>query len=468
MGHGQRGERLLFLLNTIRRTQPFRSRNRYDQLVLPITRNPPGKIKNKVMQFNSKEYDPEKHDRWRALTVKQPYANDLVTAAYKDENGVVYGRKSIEVRSKKTSYRGDVLICSSAKPVYPGMESGVTLGLVELYDVKPIKEFTPEDWENTRIPKEKRAKMELSTLLMEQIAKLFIMIFMGYAVVKMGLLKDEDSKVLSTLVLYLIVPCVILNAFQVDYTPEKVSGLELACIASLLLLFILLPIVNLIGKVLHLNEVETMSIYYSNSGNLIVPLVAFMLGDKWVFYACVFMGLQTIFFWTHCKKVLSHEKGFNLKKIFFNINIITIIIAITLFFAKIRLPEIITGTLSSVGAMIGPASMFVIGMLIGGMDLKKVLTNKKAYFISFMRLIVIPLIALLILKVSGLVGWNKEGEEILLIVFMAVISPVASTVTQMCQVYDNDSRYASTISVLTTLGAIVTMPLMVLVFQMVM
>ena len=111
------------------------------------------------MQFNSKEYDPEKHARWRALTVKQPYANDLVTAAYKDENGVVYGRKSIEVRSKKTSYRGDVLICSSAKPVYPGMESGVTLGLVELYDVKPIKEFTPEDWENTRIPKEKRAKI---------------------------------------------------------------------------------------------------------------------------------------------------------------------------------------------------------------------------------------------------------------------------------------------------------------------
>ena len=39
--------------------------------------------------------------------------------------------------------------------------------------------------------KEKRAKMELSILLMEQIAKLFIMIFMGYAVVKMGLLKDE-------------------------------------------------------------------------------------------------------------------------------------------------------------------------------------------------------------------------------------------------------------------------------------
>ena len=118
-------------------------------------------------------------------------------------------------------------------------------------------------------------------------------------------------------------------------------------------------------------------------------------------------------------------------------------------------------------AMIGPMSMFVTGMLIGGMELKKILTDKRTYFISFMRLITIPLIALLILKISGLKGWNKDGEQILLIVFMAVISPVASTVTQMCQVYDNDSRYASAINVLTTIGAIVTMPLMVFMYQII-
>lgn len=111
------------------------------------------------MQYNNKDYDPEKHDRWRALTVKQPYANDLVTPAYKDEKEMTFGVKSIEVRSRNTSYRGDVLICSAAAPVYPDMESGVTLGMVELYDVKPIKDFTPEDWDNTRIPKEKREKI---------------------------------------------------------------------------------------------------------------------------------------------------------------------------------------------------------------------------------------------------------------------------------------------------------------------
>lgn len=77
--------------------------------------------------------------------------------------------------------------------------------------------------------------MEISLLLMQQIAELFLMILMGYVIVKAGLLKGEDSKVISKIVLYLIIPCVIINAFQVDYTSEKVQGLLLAFAASVML-----------------------------------------------------------------------------------------------------------------------------------------------------------------------------------------------------------------------------------------
>ena len=62
--------------------------------------------------------------------------------------------------------------------------------------------------------------MHISILLMEQIIELFIMILMGFIIVKAGIVKDEDSKVLSKIVLYLIIPCVIINAFQVDYTDQ--------------------------------------------------------------------------------------------------------------------------------------------------------------------------------------------------------------------------------------------------------
>lgn len=309
--------------------------------------------------------------------------------------------------------------------------------------------------------------MELSLLLMQQIIKLFIMIFMGYMIVKVGILKSEDSRVFSAMVLYLIVPCVIMNAFQVEYSPEKASGLFLAFVTSLLLMLVTLPAVNLLGRLLKLNEVERMSVYYSNAGNLIIPLVTFILGEEWVLYACVYMSIQTVFFWTHCKKELSREKRIDLKKIFTNINIIVVMIAVILFFMNIHLPKLLTETFESVSGMVGPASMFVIGMLMAGADLKKIFTNQRAYLVTGLRLIAVPVFSLLILKISRLVGNHAEGRQILLIVFLAVTTPAASTVTQMSQIYGNDSEYASAIGVMTTLAAVLTMPLMVLLFQLV-
>ena len=61
--------------------------------------------------------------------------------------------------------------------------------------------------------------MQISLLLMQQIAQLFLILLMGYAVVKTGLLKASDSKVLSVVFVYLVMPCVVLNAFQIKDTP---------------------------------------------------------------------------------------------------------------------------------------------------------------------------------------------------------------------------------------------------------
>ena len=309
--------------------------------------------------------------------------------------------------------------------------------------------------------------MNISILLMQQIVQLFLMIFMGYLIVKTGLVRDDDSKVLSKIILYLIVPCVIINAFQVDYTTDTVKGLLIAFAASVMTQVILLVVISVAGKLLHLNEVEVSSVYYSNSGNLIVPIVTFILGQEWVLYGCVFMSVQLVFLWTHCKKIISREASYDWKKIILNINMISIFIGVILFFTKIRLPEIIGNTLASVGTMIGPASMIVTGMLFAGMNLKQIFANKRVYFITFLRLIAVPLIALVLIKLSNLASFSADGNKIMLIVFLAIITPSASTVTQMCQVYGNDSRYASAINVMTTLLSIITMPVMVMLFQMI-
>ena len=72
----------------------------------------------------------------------------------------------------------------------------------------------------------------ISLILAEKIFSLFLIMFMGYAVVHWGLLHAEDSKTLSLISLYLISPCVIISAFQVQYTPDVLHGLLLALAAA--------------------------------------------------------------------------------------------------------------------------------------------------------------------------------------------------------------------------------------------
>lgn len=109
------------------------------------------------MQIDKKDYNPEIHDAFKALTVRQPYADLLTRVVFRDRDGNYYAEKGIEVRSRNTNYRGDILICASAKPDdLPGHLAGVTCGFVELYDVKRVEDFTPEDWAATCIPEKDR------------------------------------------------------------------------------------------------------------------------------------------------------------------------------------------------------------------------------------------------------------------------------------------------------------------------
>ena len=94
--------------------------------------------------------------------------------------------------------------------------------------------------------------MQISLLLMEEIAKLFAIMLMGYAVVKAGLMKSSESKSISVVMVYLVIPCVIIDAFQVDYTPDVKKGLLLACAAAVLVhvLFLNVNIISIIVGVI--------------------------------------------------------------------------------------------------------------------------------------------------------------------------------------------------------------------------
>ena len=305
----------------------------------------------------------------------------------------------------------------------------------------------------------------MTLLLTKQIAELFIMILLGFILVKSSLLTKHDSKVLSTVALYIVTPCVIINAFQVQYSQDVKNGIILSFLAAIIVHIIYIVMARMLGKVYTLNGVEKATVIYTNAGNLIIPLVQALLGKEWVVYTTGYILVTTVFIWTHGRMLICEEKGFNVKELLKNVNVIASVIGILMFALKIQLPSLIIETMDSMSATIAPICMIVAGMLIAGMDVKDCLKNQRLYIITFLKMIVFPCFALILLKFTNLSSMAKNGDMILLISLLASVAPTAASVTQIAQIYDADSEYASAYYFITTMLCILTMPFFVWMYQ---
>ena len=307
--------------------------------------------------------------------------------------------------------------------------------------------------------------MQISLLLMEEIIKLFVIMFMGYAVVKAGLMKSSESKSVSVIMVYLVIPCVILNAFQVEYTPDVQKGLLLACAAAVAVHILFLLLTAILKKPLHLDVIERATIIYSNAGILVIPLVQELLGQDYVIYSSAYIAVQLILIWTHCKNMLCEEDKLEWKKVLLNVNIISIMAGVVLFIFRIQLPSGAQDVLNMMNNMIGPLGMLLAGMVIAEVPLKTVFTRKRSYLSAALRLLIYPVFVLILMKIIQTFVGIQDSKQILLTVYLASITPACATVTSMAQLYDKDAAYSSSLYVLTTLLSIATMPVMVGLFE---
>lgn len=164
--------------------------------------------------------------------------------------------------------------------------------------------------------------------------------------------------------------------------------------------------------------------------------------------------------------MICEEKKPDFKKIITNTNMIAILFGIFLFLAQISLPGPVDSAVRSLGSMIGPLAMLISGMLIAGTTPQEILTFPHIGLVTILRLIGVPLLTILLLKFSDLASFAENGSQILLVTLLATITPSASTITQMAQVYGKDARYAGAINVITTLFCMITMPIMVYLYQL--
>ena len=307
--------------------------------------------------------------------------------------------------------------------------------------------------------------MQLSLMLLESILSMALMVLMGFALVKLGAAKAEQSVLLSSLTLYIICPCMILSAFQVEWSPERLSGLLLALAAAVVLHILYIAATRLLGDKLKLDGVERASLIYSNGGNLIVPLVTAVLGQEYVFYCCAFIAFQTVLVWVHLPRLLGGRRKTDIRKILLNPNILAIAAGALCFLFRVQFPPLVADTVGAVAGTIGPVAMFMIGMLMAGTDLKAAFTRLRYWGVSLGRLVVYPAAFVLLVAVSRVTAVFPMAKEVLIVTVLAASAPAAVSVAQMADIFGGDAKKAGAINVMSVILCIATMPLIVALYQ---
>lgn len=307
--------------------------------------------------------------------------------------------------------------------------------------------------------------MEISLILLKETIKLFLVMLMGFALIRTGKLSSSDGKALSVILVYLILPCVIIHSFQLDGAAQVKQGLLFALGAAVAVHLIFILLTTLIRPVFRLNAVEQASLIYTNAGILVFPLITAMLGPDYVIYPCAYMAVQLVLLWTHGTHLLCAQGEVNFRSIFCNINILAIAAGAALFAFQIKLPVLIDQTMASVGSTIGPVGMLITGMAIAECNLKEIFGRLRNYMPVLLRLVAYPLGLIGIFFVLGVSSAIDDGKAILMTIFIASITPTAAVVTSLAELYDRDPSYSAELCVLSTILSIITMPVILYIFN---
>lgn len=302
--------------------------------------------------------------------------------------------------------------------------------------------------------------MELALITMEKIIEMFIIMMIGVAAFRFGIMDGTSNKRLSGLLLKVISPVMLFMAYQIDFQPERLRGLGITLILSALSFVWTILIVNLLirpGKSPNA-EIERMASIYSNCGFIGIPLINGILGKEGVFYLTAYITMFNISIWSHGLILMCGSASLKTTlKNFIQPATIAIFLGIICFLLRIRIPSVAANPLNMVGDMNTPVAMIVAGCNLAESNLLEAMKRPRTYWMSFIKLILVPVFSILFLKIIS-------AEQIYtMTVLIAIACPTGAMGTMFALQYNKDSNYASELFTISTVLSLVTIPLMILI-----
>lgn len=309
------------------------------------------------------------------------------------------------------------------------------------------------------------------TALLTIIATLFLLMACGFFARKKGIIDDVASKRLSTLIIKIGQPMMIISALtEAEFSYENLGdgflyigiGIIFHAVMGGLAFFLCKGFKDLDER-----KITEFSLMFVNGGFIGFPILEALFGAKGLFLAAFFNISFHLFIWSWGVAILARKRSdikLTVRKIFINLGSIPCLIGVLIYmlvipFPNFALPAFLSKFFLYLSNLCTPISVLITGALLATRTPKQIFGSGKIYYFSAMKLLVLPLIVCVICKLIGL------PQDMTLFVTVEAALPAASSITMFSEIYGLNSGYASQTVGTSSLLSVGTLPLVLLVAQ---
>lgn len=309
--------------------------------------------------------------------------------------------------------------------------------------------------------------MALFTATLNQMAFLFTFIVIGYILSKMKLISDGAAGILSKLENYVFIPALVLGTFISNFTTEKLSTSWKLIVGCLVLEIVVIAVsmvaVRLVAKGKYIQDIYLYGLCFSNFSFMGNAVVSTLFPNIFLEYIVFTLVLWTLIYVWGAPSLLiggSEVKGIKDRlKSFLNPMFVCMIIGMVIGILKIPMPAFVDSAITATSNCMSPIAMLLTGMTIAKIDIKKVLKIKSIYVVSFLRLIVYPLLFIGFTKLVPL------SEAFVICAVASLAMPLGLNTIVIPAAYGKDTTMASGMALISHILAVITIPVIFLIFD---
>lgn len=297
--------------------------------------------------------------------------------------------------------------------------------------------------------------MEVALIVLRQIFSMTAVLMTGFVCAKKGILDSDVARKLSSLILVITSPAVIILAFNRPFDRVLTVNLAVAALAALIAHLVAIAVASFFFRDTT-NPAENaaiVSVVFSNSGFFSFPILQEMFGKDGIFIGSAYFIVFNLLSWTYMVYVFTRDKKqVSPKKALVNPSTIAVAIGLLLYLSPVKPPEVLLAPVDAIAVTNTPLAMLVTGVFISQIDLGGAFRSARVWIACALRLIVVPLIVFVLLHILPI---DRMVAQTILV---AVSAPAAIGVSLFAARLEKDVATSTSIVAVTSLLCVITLP----------